>query len=80
MVVSIVLAVLNAIAAIPAIAGYLQQAVQAIVGWYIDKQNNDTLAEIADAAAFAARASNDEERYQAAEKWRQALSRSRISA
>lgn len=79
MVVSVVLAVLNAIAAIPAIAGYVQQAVQAIVGWYINKQNTETLAQIADAAASAARATNEEERYAAAQKWHDALSRSRIS-
>jgi len=77
--VAFITAALTALAAIPAIAGYVEKAVQAVVAWYINKQNSDTLAEIANAAAMAARATNEEERYAAAEQWRQALSRSRIT-
>jgi hypothetical protein len=38
-----------------------------------------TISAIADAAAYAANAKSDEERYAAAEKWREALSRPRYS-
>jgi hypothetical protein len=74
-----VIAILNALVAIPKIADLVMQTVSAIVGWYIQKQTSDTLAAIADAAAFAARAQTDEQRYQAAEKWRTALSRPRYT-
>lgn len=68
---------LNAIAAIPVLVNYLNQAVQTIIVWYVGKQKQDTLAQIADAAAWSARANSDDERYAAAQKWREALSRPR---
>lgn len=70
---------LTALANIKALAGYLDEAAKAITLWYLQKQQNDTLASIADAAAFAARAKTEEDRYAAAQKWRDALSRPRIS-
>jgi hypothetical protein len=79
MVVTIILAVLNAIAAIPAIAKYFEEAMAAIVGWYVARQQAETLGMIADAAALAARAVTDEDRYQAAKAWQDALARGRIS-
>ena len=74
-----VIALLNALAAIPAIAGYLNQVIQTIALWYVQKQQTDALSAIADAAAFAARAQSDDDRYAAAQKWRDALSRARVS-
>lgn len=76
---AVVLAVLNALAAIPKIAEYVDRAVSAAMGWYVARQQAETLAEIADAAAFAARAVSQEDRYEAALKWTRALSRPRRS-
>lgn len=76
---TLLIAVLDALAAIPAIAGYVNQVIQAVIGWYVARQQADALAAIADAAAFAARAQTDEDRYAAAKKWQQALSHPRIS-
>ena len=73
-------AILTALAAIPQILGYVESFTAAVSLWYIQRQNNQTLAEIADAAALAARASTDEERYAAALSWQKALSRARVSA
>lgn len=75
-----IVTVAQGLLSIKAIAGYVDEAIRALVAWYIMTQTNETLAEIADAAAFAARATNETERYAAAEKWRVALSRPRISA
>lgn len=69
--------ILDALISIPKIAGYVELAVSAIVSWYVTKQTTETLSAIADAAAFAARANSDEDRYKAAEMWRAALSRDR---
>lgn len=71
---------LNALVAVPKLVGYVESAVSAVVAWYVGRQQASTLAAIADAAAFAARAKSDEDRYAAAQKWRDALSRPRISA
>lgn len=71
--------ILNALIAIPKIAGYVEQVVAAAMAWYVARQKAETLAQIADAAAFAARAQTDEDRYQAAEKWRSALSSPRVT-
>jgi len=75
-----VLAILNAIAAIPSLLGYLQTFAAQVVLWYVQSQNNTTLSAIADAAAFAAKAQTEADRYAAAQKWKDALSRPRISA
>lgn len=79
MVGAIVLAVLNAIAAIPKIAAYVEQIIAVAMGWYVARQKRDTLVMIADAAAFAARAETEDDRYLAAQKWIAALSRPRSS-
>jgi hypothetical protein len=73
-------AVLSALAAIPAIFGYVQSFVAQVMVWYIQNANNQTLSAIADAAALASRAKTDEERYAAAEAWQKALSRPRVSS
>jgi hypothetical protein len=66
------------------IAAGAQALVNAIVAqvilWYVKTQKTETLHQFADAAAFAARASTDEERYQASEKWKLVLSRPRLIA
>lgn len=77
MVAAIILAVLNAIAAIPKFVGYAESIGSAITGWYVARQKRDTLVMIADAAAFAARAESEDDRYEASQKWLAALSRSR---
>lgn len=71
--------ILNALIAIPQIAGYVESAVQAIVLWYVQRANNETLSAIADASALAAKANTDEERYAAAQAWQAALTKPRVS-
>lgn len=73
-------AILTALAAIPKIMGYVESFASAVALWYIQRQTNQTLGLIADAAALASRASSDEERYAAAEKWQVALSQPRITS
>lgn len=72
-----VIPLLNAIAAIPKIAGYVERFAAAVVDWYIDRQQTETLKLISDAAALSARAKTREDRLKAAEKWKEALSRER---
>lgn len=67
-------AIAGAIKAIPLIDGWFQQIMTA----WMDGQSKATHSAIVDAAAFASRAVTDADRYAAAEKWRKALSRSRI--
>lgn len=74
-----VLGILNAIAAIPALLGYVQSFAAQVMIWYVQRQNNETLSKIADAAALAARAQTDAERYAAAQAWQSALSRLRVT-
>lgn len=73
------LALLNALAAIPKIAGYLEQIAGAFMLWYIDRQTRSTLEDIVNAAAFSARAQTKEDRGKALDLWRLALSRKRVS-
>ena len=72
-----VLAVLNALAAIPKIVGYVESFASLVTSWYVSRQTASTLSAIADAAALAARAQTDEERFAAAAAWQKALSRDR---
>lgn len=74
-----IVTILNALIAIPKIADLVMSAVSTIVAWYVQKQTSDTLSAIADAAAFSARAQTDDDRMQAAQKWRDALSRARYT-
>jgi hypothetical protein len=69
--------ILNALIAIPQIATLVMNLVSSIVAWYMSHQTSDTLAAIADAAAFAAQANTDAQRYQAAAQWQKALSNTR---
>lgn len=61
--------------AIPIMDSWLQQLIAA----YVTSCQQKTLSMIVDAAAMAARANTQEERYAAADAWRAALSRNRVS-
>lgn len=74
-----IMTILSALVAIPQIAGYVQAFVSQIILWYVQNSTNQTLSQIADAAALASKATTDEERFAAAEAWRSALNRPRIS-
>lgn len=78
--ISTIAGIFTALANIKAIAGYVEAFAGAVTIWYVQRQKNETLSMISDAAAFAARAQTDEDRYVAAEKWQQALSRPRVSS
>jgi hypothetical protein len=73
---AIISGIIAFIKAIPIIDGWFQQAIAA----YMNGQTNATLAAIADAADFAARAQTDADRYVAAQKWVTALARSKVTA
>jgi len=75
-----IVAILNALAAIPSFVGFIESAASQITLWFVQRQNNKTLAAISDAAALAARAQTDADRYAAAKAWQTALSKSRITA
>lgn len=72
-------AILSALAAIPKILGYVETFARAVTMWYVARAEAETHSMIANAAAKAARAKTQEERLKAAEAWRKALSRPRIS-
>jgi hypothetical protein len=71
---ALIVLILNALVAIPKIAGAVESAVSQVVLWYVARQQAQVLAAIADAAAMSARASTDQERYDAASRWKAALS------
>lgn len=70
-------ALFEALAAIAQLAGLMRELASKIAAWYLAEQEEETLRGIIDAANFAARAKTQEERFQAAQKWREALSRRR---
>lgn len=72
--------ILNALVAIPKICGYVESFATTVVTWYVQRQSNQTLSLISDAAALAARAQTDGDRYAAAQAWQNALTRPRVSA
>lgn len=74
-----VMAILNALVAIPQIASYVEQAVAAATLWWVQRQQAQTLSSIADAAALAAKAQTDEDRYKATDAWANALKLPRVS-
>lgn len=75
-----VTAILNALVALPQIAGYVESFAATIVSWWLQRQTNQTLSMVADAAALAAHAETDEARYAAAQNWQTVLSRPRVTA
>ena len=76
---TLVLAILNTLIAIPSIAGYVESFVSAITMWGIQRSTNATLAQISDAAAASAAATTDQERYAAAQLWQNALKNPRVT-
>lgn len=74
-----ILAVLNAISAIPKIAGYVEQLAAAMTTWYVQRQTAQNKQAIIDALALDLHAQSDEDRYAAAKAWQDALSRPRVS-
>ncbi len=60
--------------AIPILDSYVQQ----FISLYVTTADSKTQAAIADAAAFAARATTDQQRFDASKKWQDALSRTRV--
>ena len=73
------LALFQGLAAIPKILGYLKEFAAGIVAWYVNQAEQETLKQIADAAAQSAAAKTQEERYAAIERWKEALSRKRYT-
>jgi len=75
---SFIVSLLNALVAIPKIAGYVEAFASWVATWYVNRLKQEQLTKIIDAASLAARAETQEERYVAAEAWRTALSAPRI--
>lgn len=66
-------AIVALVQAIPIVDSWFRQLIAA----WIDKQAQETLSAISDAAALAARATTDDERYAASVAWQKALQRPR---
>jgi hypothetical protein len=73
-------ALLTALAAIPEAIALVEEIASAVTLWWMQRQSNETLAAISDAAALSAKAQSDEDRYQAAARWQSALSRPRVTS
>ena len=72
-----IIAVLQALIALPKIGAMVEKAVREIVAWYVSNQQQETYRLFIDAAALSGRAKTHEDRIAALEKWRTALSRPR---
>lgn len=68
----------KALAAIPGIYDRLVDFAGGVVAWYAANAKREALVKIADAAAYASRASNEQERIEALNRWREALNSPRI--
>lgn len=73
-----VVALLNALVAIPKIAAYVEMVIDGIVQWQIQRKKAETLAALSDAIALVARAKSQEERYAAAKKLQEAMAAGRV--
>lgn len=78
MIAKTLLALFTAMAGLPKLGDQIREFAGAIAAWYINQATRDTKMKILDAAAMALRAKNDDERYAAAQAWRNALSRPRF--
>lgn len=76
---SFVFGLFKALGSIQVIAGYLEAFSRAATLWYVERATQETLSEIADAAALGARAQTQQERYAVASAWQKALSRPRVT-
>ena len=72
---TLVIAILQALVALPKIGELVNGWLAQIIAWYISSQNERNAQAIADAAAFSLRAQTKEDRLAAAKKWQDALSR-----
>lgn len=72
---SIISGIVAFVRAVPIIDDWVRMFIAAFVA----SEKSETLVLIADAAAMGARAKTQEDRYRAAEAWRRALSRDRVS-
>lgn len=72
---SFITTLLGVVIALPKIGEQVKQIVGLVVAWWMSIQDEKTAHAIADAAAFALRAKTQEERYEASERWKAALSR-----
>jgi hypothetical protein len=72
------LTILQALIQIPSMVATVDKWVSEVLTWWLSRQKAQALASIADAAASAARAETQEERYASLEKWRVALSKPRV--
>lgn len=73
------LGLFTAISSVATLAGYAKQFAEGIVLWYVQNAKQETLISIADAAAYAARAKTQEDRFEAAKRWQEALSKPRVN-
>jgi hypothetical protein len=74
-----VTALLGALAAIPALAGYVEKFAAWVTAWYIGNSKSDVNAALANAASIASHAESQDDRIKAAQAWVSALSKPRIS-
>ncbi len=72
------IAILDAIAAVPAFLSYVEKFCSAVSVWYIQHCTAGTLSLIADAANLQMKATNREERFASTDVWQQALKRDRM--
>lgn len=72
-----ILSILNAIAAIPQIVGYLEQFAAVVTAWYVQRQNTQIKSDIVDAIALDVNAKTDQDRYDAMDALQKALNRGR---
>lgn len=70
--------ILNALVAIPKIAGIVEGICTSIVAWYIQNRTTQTLSQISDAIALTASAQTDQDRLNAMAALQKALSNTRI--
>lgn len=73
-----IFSIFQAIAAIPAILASCEKFGAMVAAWYIAKQNARVLSSMVDAMALQARAESDEDRYQASDALRVAMSLPRV--
>jgi hypothetical protein len=71
--------ILNALVAIPQIVGLVESFASAVVSWYCQRANAETLSAISDAADLSANAKTEADYAAASEAWNAALNRSKLT-
>lgn len=74
---TIVLSILNALAAIPSIFSYVESFAATVMTWYINNAKNADFKAIADASNLQASAKSVDDRLAASDAWQAALAKSR---